>query len=373
MSGSGGQVRQRPTGLWEGRYVGADHRRHSTYGKTKREAQEKMRAALTAADNGIRPSQDRGSVEAYLAQWVDTLSAHVRPRTAESYASTVRLYIVPSIGRIQLAKLKSDDIDRMIAGLVARGDLSDTTVRYVYVVLRIALGEALRFRRVVRNVALEVRAPKRTNRERTPLTLDQVATFLESVEGDRLHPLYMTAIGLGLRQGELLGLRWSDVNLDAGTLTVRHTRNIRTGELAEPKTERSRRTLRLGSQLVAALREHRVRQLAERLVAGRRWRDGDYVFTTPTGQALDAANVLHRFQAALAAAGLPRQRFHDLRHACATLRLEQGEELAVVSRVLGHANLSTTADVYGHLTDAMLGRAAERTDTILGRRRLETA
>ena len=373
MSGSGGQVRQRPNGLWEGRYVGADHRRHSVYGQTRRQAQEKMRAALTAADNGIKPTTDRGTVESFLTQWVATLPAHVRPRTAESYASTVRLYIAPSIGRVQLVKLQADDIDRMIAGLVARGDLSATTVRYVYVVLRIALGEAFRSKRIVRNVALEVRAPKMAQRERIPLTLAQVATFLDSVATDRLGPLYKTAIGLGLRQGELLGLRWSDVNLDAGTLTVRHKRNSRTGALAEPKTERSRRTLRLGGQLATALREHRRRQLEERLAAGRHWHDGDYVFTTPTGQSLDASNLTHRFHVALAAAGLPHQRFHDLRHACATLRLQQGEELAVVSRILGHASITTTANVYGHLTDAMLGRAAERTDVILGLRAIETA
>jgi len=205
------------------------------------------------------------------------------------------------------------------------------------------------------------------------LTLAQVATFLDNVEADQPGVLYMKAIGLGLRQGELLALRWSDVNLDAGTLTVRHTRNSRTGDLAEPKTDRSRRTLRLGGQLAAALREHRRRQLEERLAAGRRWHDGDYVFAAPTGQSLDASNLTHRFHAALAAAGLPRQRFHDLRHTCATLRLEQGEELAVVSRILGHASITTTANVYGHLTDAMLGRPAERTDTILGLRNVETA
>ena len=148
---------------------------------------------------------------------------------------------------------------------------------------------------------------------------------------------------------------------------MRHTRNVRTGELAEPKTERSRRTLRLGVELTSALRDHRRRQLEERLAAGARWQDGDYVFATPLGRSLDANNVRHRFQATLAAAGLPRQRLHDVRHACATLRLEQGEELAVVSRILGHASIATTEDVYGHLTDAMLGRAAELTDVILGR------
>jgi integrase len=197
--------------------------------------------------------------------------------------------------------------------------------------------------------------------------LAQVATFLDHVRGDRLEALYMTAVGLGLRSGELLALRWSDVDLEAATLAVRHTRNVTTGELAEPKTERSRRTLRLGVELATALREHRRRQLEERLAAGSRWHDGDYVFATPFGRSLDANNVRHRFQATLVATGLPRQRLHDLRQSCATLRLEQGEELAVVSRILGHASIATTADVYGHLTDAMLGRAAERTDMILGR------
>jgi len=202
---------------------------------------------------------------------------------------------------------------------------------------------------------------------RCALTLAQVATFLDSVESDRLAALYKVAIGLGLRQGELLALRWSDVNLDAGTLKVRNTRNLITGELAEPKTDSSRRTLRLGAELTAALRSHKARQSEERLAAGRKWHDEDYVFTSPTGHALDSANVRHSFQAALARAELPHQRFHDMRHACATLRLEQGEELAIVSKILGHASLSTTADIYGHLTDAMLERAAARTDAIIGR------
>jgi integrase len=164
------------------------------------------------------------------------------------------------------------------------------------VVLRIALNEALRSKRVLRNVALEIRASRATQRELTPLTLARVATFLDSVDGERLQPLYMAAIGLGLRQGELLGLRWSDVSLDAETLTVRHTRNVMTGELAEPKTERSRRTLRLGSELAATLREHRRRQVGERLAAGSRWHDGDFVFVSPLGRSLDGNNVRHRFQ-----------------------------------------------------------------------------
>lgn len=188
------------------------------------------------------------------------------------------------------------------------------------------------------------------------------------MEGDRFAPLYTTAVALGLRQGELLGLRWSDVDLDAGTLTIRRSLRVGDRDLAEPKTERAKRTLTLGASVVSVLRAHRTRQLEERLAAGSRWHEGEFVFATRTGEAIDSRNVTKAFQRALRDAGLPRQRFHDLRHACATLLLEDGEELAVISRILGHSNLSTTADVYAHLTPAMLQRSADRMDGILRKR-----
>lgn len=167
--------------------------------------------------------------------------------------------------------------------------------------------------------------------------------------------------------GELLALRWSDVDLDAGKATVRHTlrRGVRT--LAAPKTDGSKRTLHLGS-VAATLRLHRTRQLEERIAAGHRWQDGDFVFATKFGEPLDTSTVTRSFQAALRRAGLPRQRFHDLRHCFATLHLEAGEELLVVSRALGHSTISTTADVYANVTPAMLERTAERMDGILGRK-----
>jgi integrase len=170
---------------------------------------------------------------------------------------------------------------------------------------------------------------------------------------------YFPARATGMRQGELLALRWSDVDLDAGTLAVRHTLQRRTRTPAEPKTDRARRTLQLGPATVACLRDHRATQPV-------RGRDG-YVFATRTGTPLEARNVVRAFHAALRRLGLPHQRFHELRHCFATLMLEDGEELAVVSRALGHADLSTTADVYSHLTPAMLERVAARMDWILSR------
>ena len=202
--------------------------------------------------------------------------------------------------------------------------------------------------------------------EGPPLAYDQL---LAGSAGDRLGSLFAVAIATGMRQGELFGLRWSDVDLDAGMLAVRHTLRRSTRDLAEPKTERARRTLRLGTGAVATLREHRRRQLEERLAAGSRWHEGDYVFAAANGAPLDSQNVTHALQATLRRLGLPRQRFDDLRHAYATLMLEDGEELAILSRTLGHADLSTTAAVYAHLTPTMLERSAARMDAILGPRK----
>ncbi len=369
MSGSGGHIRQRPNGLWEGIYVGADHRHHSLYAKTRGEVQTKLRAALTSADEGIKPASGRTTVGNWLEVWLRTsVEQRNRPRTAASYRETVERYIIPAVGRIPLVKLAPEDVSRMTADLERRGKLSPTTIYYTYAVLRIALNRAVKTGRVARNVATLVDPPRKARPRLEPLSADQVRTFLASVGADRSGPLYTCAVALGMRQGELLGLRWSDVDLDGGTLTVRHSLEVGMRVLAEPKTDRAKRTLTLSPSVIATLRAHRTRQLEERIAAGPRWHDRDFVFATPTGEPLDTRNVTKAFQRALAKAELPRQRFHDLRHACATLLLEDGEELAVISRILGHSNLSTTADVYAHLTPAMLQRSADRMDGILRQR-----
>jgi integrase len=337
------------------------------YGKTKREAQERLRTALTAADNGLRPVAQRVSVAAYLGEWLaGSVATWNRARTIDSYRQTVERYIVPSIGGIALVKLEPADVSRMTREVAARG-VSATTTRYAVAVLRIALGRALKDGRVIRNVARLIDLPKPVRPELAPLSADEARTLVETVTDHRFGPLFTLAIASGMRQGELLALRWQNVDLGAGYIQVRHTLQEGTRQLAETKTERSKRTLPLSSAAAVALREQRRRQLAARLAAGRRWQDEDYVFTTAVGTPLDGRNVTHELQTALHRAGLPRQRFHDLRHAYATLMLEDGEDVAVVSRSLGHSNLSTTADTYAHITPAMQARSAARMDRILAK------
>jgi Site-specific recombinase XerD len=279
----------------------------------------------------------------------------------------VRLYLKPALGKVPLAKLQTEHVARMIQTLTARSDLSSTTVRYAGVVLRIALTRAVKSGKVQRNVATLADLPAKAKPEIAPLSSGQISEFLEATRTDRFGPLFVAAIATGLRQGELLALRWQDIDMDGASLSVRHSLQIRSRVLAEPKTENAKRTLRIGTEVISVLREQRRRQILERMAAGPAWKDGGFVFTTSVGTPLDSRNLTRAFQAALALAGLPRQRFHDLRHATATLLLERGEELGVVSKVLGHSTVTTTLDTYGHLTSGMSQRVADRMDVIVRR------
>lgn len=355
-----GTVRQRPSGRWEARYVSADGARRSVYGKTKREVTNRLREALQDAAHGLRPVSQQITTASYLDEWVSSLT--VRPRTAESYGDVVRRYLKPALGRVPLAKLQPEHVTRMLRDLEQRQPpLSPTTVRYAYVVLRIALGRALKVGKVHRNVATLVDSPTKARREVQPMTAAEARVFLESVRGDRLEVLYRLAVATGMRQGELLALRWQDVDLDGGSLEVRHTLVRGTRELAPPKTEQARRHIALDGDTLAMLRAHRLTQASIRVPE----HDRDFVFTTRDGQPFHARNVLHAYHDALASAGMPRRTFHQLRHGFATLLLENGEELANISKALGHSTFTTTVDFYGHLTPGISRRAADRMGAIL--------
>jgi len=326
----------------------------------------KLREAERAIEAGTPVRSDRLTIDAYLDQWLAEVAPTLRPRTLDSYRDQLRLHVRPSLGHVPVARLTAAQVQSLVNDQLEAGH-SARSVEYTHAVLRTALAKAERWGIVARNVARLADAPKVRRPEVRPLTPTEAGRLLASVQGqDRT--LYLLALGLGLRQGELLALRWQDVDLDAGSVRVTHTLQRLHGAapvLAEPKTLKSRRSLSLPAPVLTALREHRKRQLAERLVAGEAWQDGEFVFCSAIGTPLESHAVTHRLVRQLAAAGLPRVTFHSLRHAAASYLLSAGVPLRVVQEVLGHSQLSTTADIYAHVAPELQRDAAERMGTLL--------
>jgi integrase len=363
-----GSVYQRQDGRWVAAVRDVNGRRVYRYARTRAEAAAKLTVALKATADGIALPSEQQTVAEFLTAWLEESARRtLRPSTYRSYRQIVRDHILPEIGNVRLARLTPQQVQRLINHRLESG-LSPQSVLYIRGVLRRGLNEALRWGLVARNVATLVQPPRVQRYEISPLDADQAQRLLSAIRGDRLEALFSVALAIGLRQGEALGLRWQDVDLDAGILRIRHALQRIDGELVlvEPKTMRSRRTIQLPSLAVGALREHRLRQSAERALVEEEWEDHDFVFTSQLGRPLDGATVTHRFQKLLAAAGLPRQRFHDLRHGCATLLLAQGVSPRVVMDVLGHSAITLTLNTYSHVVPALQTEAARRMDAALG-------
>ena len=366
-----GMIRQRTDGRWEARVSLPNGKTKSYYGKTRREAQDKLRTAQRDLENGLNLSASKQVLSRFLDDWLESVKPSLKPKTHHSYAQVVRLYLQPAVGHLELAKLTPQHVQALMHNLTQQG-LSPRTVQYARSVLRIALNRALKWALVSRNVAALTDPPRSVRKPVQPLSGDQARRFLDYVSDhdDRILPLLTTAIMTGLRQAELLALRWSDVDLQAGLLRVRHTlqRVDKVWTFVEPKSKRSTRTLSLPDAAVAALKIHRAHQCEERLAAGDRWQDWGLVFTTKKGTPLEPSNLNGRLHKLLDGAGLPLQGMHSLRHCCASLALAQGVSPRVVMEMLGHSQISLTMDTYSHVMPVMLQDAARALDAALAKR-----
>jgi integrase len=369
-----GTIRARPDGRWEARVIitEPDGRRvrRSLLGRTRTQVRDKLRDALRAEATGRPTPSDRLTLGAFLGQWLEEcVRPSTRPATYASYSSIVRLHLAPGLGHLPLARLSPQQVQSYLNAESAAG-LSPRSVAMERAVLRQALGRAERWGLVTRNVAKLTEPPRVPRRQVRPLSADQARVFLETIRGDRHEALYLVALGVGARQGEILGLAWPDLDLDAGTLTVRQALQRVNGKLilVEPKSVTSHRTVAMPTLVRDALRAHRIRQLEERLHAGSGWHDDprDLVFVSKLGAPLEGINVTRRFQALLRTAGLPHQRFHDLRHLCASLLLSQGVAARVVMEQLGHSQIGLTLNTYSHVSPALGRVAAERMNDLLG-------
>ncbi|MBI4852241.1 MAG: site-specific integrase [Acidobacteria bacterium] len=367
-----GSIYKRADGRWASAislgFQDGKPKRKTFYGATRKEVQEKLNVALRDFQQGLPVNLDeRQTVSQFLDRWLtDCVKPSVRPKTYSSYSQLIRLYIKPKLGRIALTKLTPQHVQTMMNELMEKG-LSPRTTLYTRTVLRKALGQALKWALVGRNVATLVDPPRYKRPEIVPLSPEQCRVFLKSIKGGRMEALYSVALALGLRIGEATGLRWQDIDFDKRTLRVNVALQRIEGklELTEPKTERSKRTLPLPETIVSSLQTHRIRQLEERLSAGKKWQDTGFVFTTLIGTPLDARNVLRWFKVAIKNAKLPDQRFHDLRHSCASLLLAQGVPARTVMEILGHSQISLTMNTYSHVMPEMTRDAADLMDSIL--------
>jgi integrase len=368
-----GSIRLRPDGRWEARISLPDGRRKSFFAKTRADAAKKMTEAAAERDKGIYTvTDDRQTLGNYLTQWLETQRPPiVKPRTWDRYELDIRLHITPALGRIRLTKLTAIQVQSFYAAKRAEG-LSPASIAHIHAVLHAALEDGERLGVVARNVAHVVTAPRPAKRDMHVLTSEQAKTLLNAIQNNRLGALYVLALATTMRQGELLALRWDDVDLETGNLSVQHTlhfpkRGGSTWERPEPKSESGRRSIHLAPMAIEALRKHHARQIEEREVYGPLWTDTGLIFTRPGGEPLRGQHVTERmFKPILKQAGLPVIRFHDLRHTAATLLLASGIPTKVVSEMLGHASAAFTLEVYAHVLPSMQKDAAAAIEKLLG-------
>jgi integrase len=342
---------------------------HSGY-RTKRDAERALSEIVASLHAGTYLEPTKQTLREFTKDWLAAIEPTIRPATHYSYDRNLRLHVLPQLGAVQLRRIDAGMLNGLYAALLADGKqsnggggLSPRSVRYIHTILHRAFRDAVRWGRIARNPADAADPPRSAATARpamTTWTAEQLRAFLGHTADHRLHAAFVVLATTGMRRGECLGLRWSDVDLPAGRVSITQTviavnHHVRIGS---PKTARARRTVVLDSGTVAALRDHRQQQRAERLLMGAGFTDHDLVFCRPGP--LHPERFSRTFMIESARAELPAIRLHDLRHTWATLALSAGEHPKIVQERLGHANVSITLDVYSHVSEGLHGDAAAR-------------
>lgn len=369
-----GTIGKRSDGRWWARYTARDREgrpvRRVLYGKTRREVEDALIEALRARNLAlVSARRGRGvTIAEYAGRWLTIHSASLRPWTARRYGELLNQHVIPSLGRVPLARLEIAQVNDLLAAKLAAG-LAPRTVHHIRAVLRTMCSAAVREGLAPRNVAALADPPRVQTKERTTLNPEQARQLADVAKDERDGPLWILALTTGARQGELLALRWADCDLGRRALRITHSLHRVDGQLAlaETKTPRSRRTVGLPVIALEALGRQRSTQAEEQLRAGQRWANElGLVFTTPTGQPRDGTQVTYQFRARCAKVlGLPKLRFHDLRHSAASLLAHAGVQPRDVQAQLGHSNVLTTLGVYTHVPEGGGARIAGVMDSLM--------
>ena len=338
-------------------------RRYIT-GETREDVAEKLAKAISDRADGLVFDTGSTTTGEYLTRWLsDSVRGTVQGSTYRSYGRVVDGHLVPGVGRVKLAKLRPDHIRRLYRSMLDAGKAT-RTVQYAHTLLKRALAQAVMDGLIPRNAAEAVRPPKLKRDEIQPLNADQVRALLDASD-ERSCALYTVAVRTGMRPGEILALRWSDVDLEAGTVQI--NRALSEGEFSTPKTPRSRRRISLSPATVATLKAHRKRQLEECMAKAGLWEDHGLVFPSSVGTPKSQRNLNREFKNAAKRAGLPDHfKLYDLRHTCATLLLSRNVHPKYVQELLGHASIALTLDTYSHVIPGMDGGTGGAIDEALG-------
>ena len=351
-----GTIRKRPDGLWEARYT-IDYKTKSVYGKTQEEVIKKRGKILSEIQNGVYVD-GTVTVGAWLDTWLnDYKKGNIKQKTFQGYEIEVRCHLRPAFEKIKLKDLSADHVQRLINEKAKKG-MSASSIRHMRTTLHNALQQAMKNGLVVRNVAQAVRVSEQQGKkERRLLTPQEQQAIIQAIEGERKGFTVLFAMFTGLRCGELLGLRWSDVDMDMNTIAVKQTVQRLYGDdgkthlmINTPKTKTSNRTIPLLPEIAAKLKTHRAAQTQERSLAGQLWEDNDLIFCTEFGKPYDPRNLQTFLDRVTNKSGIPHVNIHALRHAFATRALERGISLKVVSEMLGHSGIQITADIYSHVS-----------------------
>lgn len=354
---------------WVGSVTLPNGKRKRVVATTQREATTKLNKIKTDQANGATVTTDRQTVGDYLTWWLAN-SLRCKPTTLVTYEVLIRLYLVPGVGRVQITKLQPEHVETMMADMVRKGH-SKSQANAARAILRQALNVLLRRRRITFNAAALVEAYREEREEPEPLSPEECQRWLAALTGHRQGALFLLAMSTGLRQGELLGLRWEDVDLEHARLVVKQNMQpIRApgGKLVPtvitPKSARGRRGVPLPSFAVDRLREHQAYQAEQRELAGPDWEEHGLVFPTRDGRPQYSSNVRVAFSRAITRAGLPPMRFHNLRHVYQSLLVHLGIHPYVTMELLGHAD-SRTNRRYSHVLESARVDAADRLDALL--------
>jgi len=373
-----GQIIKRGDRTWLVRiFMGRDAKgkqifHHKTIHGTKKDAEQYRNKAIREKDLGTFIEPSPITVDDYMKRWLETAARpRLRDNTYREYEGLLCRYVSPTLGGKRLSDVRPLDIQSLYASMSEK-NLSARTVRFTHSVLSSAFKQAVRWRMLLQNPCGSVELPRKVSQEMRSLTPIEAARFLAEAASDRWIALFVLALTTGLRPSEYFGLKWSDVDLEHGLVTVQRSliwRSYKSGDwyFGEPKTPRSRRRIPLPASVVRALSEHRRRQAEGRLKAGAAYRNLDLVFATNEGQPLIRQNVIQKhFKPILKRAKLPETlRLYDLRHSCATLLLAANENPKVVSERLGHASITLTMDVYSHVLPDMQQGASDKLESLL--------